>query len=91
MRPQEQKLRRASVERHEISRLEVTEQLIGLDSMSDRFRFLKLAAIALDGPDGTPYAENGADHDGLIWNVGLWHDRAENRRHASELLHYEQN
>lgn len=88
MRLQAPKLRTASAERHEISRLEIHEQLTEPDSMSDRFRFLRLAAIALDGPDGTPYAEHDADHD---WNVGLWNDRAENRRHARELLHYRQN
>ena len=91
MRLQAPKPRTASAERHEISRLEMNEQLTAPDSMSDRLRFLTLAAVALDGPDGTPYAEHGADHDGLIWNVGLWNDRAEDRRHARELLHYQQN
>ena len=91
MRPQGQMPRRASAELHEISRPEIFGQLTEPDSMSDRLRFLRLAALALDGPDGTPYAENGEDHDRLIWNVGLWKDRAENQRHARELLHYRQN
>ena len=77
MRPQEQMPKRASAERHEISRPEIIEQLTEPDSISDRFRFLRLAALALDGPDGTPYAEHDAEHDDLIWNVGLWKDRAE--------------
>lgn len=87
MRPQEPKRRRASAERHEISRREVTDS----ESSSDRVRFLKLAAIALDGPDGTPYAEHGADDDGLIWNDGEWNNRTENRRRAREMLHCAQN
>jgi hypothetical protein len=87
MPPQEPKRRRASAERHEISRREVTDA----ESSSDRVRFLKLAAIALDGPDGTPYAEHGAAHDGLIWNDGQWNNCTENRRQARELLHYAQN
>lgn len=91
MRSQEKTPRRASAERHEISRPEIIELLTEPDSMSDHIRFLRLAALALDGPDGTPYPENGADHDRLIWNVGLWKDRAENKRHARELLHYTQN
>jgi len=90
MRPQVEKPRRASVEGHEISRLAIHEQFTEQDSMSDRFRFLRLAAIALDGPDETPYVDGRADHDGLIWNVGLWNDRAENRRQARAMLHYEQ-
>lgn len=91
MRPQEQKRRRASAERHEISRTKVSDQATGSESSSDRVHFLKLAAIALDGPDFTTYAEHGADHDGTIWNDGQSDDRTENRRRARELLHYVQN
>jgi len=64
----------------------VTERLADSD---DRVRFLKAAAIALDGPDGTPYAEHSTDLGGSIWN-GRWNNRAENRRHARALLHYVQ-
>lgn len=86
MSSQRQKQRRASVERHEISRPEVTERLADSD---DRVRFLKVAAIALDGPDAGPYAEQGAEHDGLIWNR-RWDNSSEDRRRARALLHYAQ-
>ena len=87
MGSQRQKRRRASVERHEISRLLVTERPADSD---DRVRFLRMAAIALDGPDERPYAEQKADHDGLIWNRQL-KELSETRRRACLLLHYSQN
>jgi len=82
-----QRHKAASVERHEISRLLVTEQPSDSD---DRVRFLRMAAIALDGPDERPYAEQKADHDGLIWNRQL-KELSETRRRACELLHYTRN
>lgn len=87
MGSQRQKRRMASVKRHEISRLQVAE---GHPNSDDRVRFLKLAAIALDGPDERPEAEQGADHEGLI-SIRQWNNTFENTRRARALLHYVQN
>lgn len=87
MGSQRQKRKRASAERHEISRLQVTERSADSD---DRVRFLKVAAIALDGPDERPEAEQGADHDTLLGNE-QWNQLSETRRRACQLLHYAQN
>ena len=90
MRPQEPEQRTASAERHEISRPEPADLSTESESSSDRIRFLRLAGIALDSPNGTPCAELGAVGERFIWHIEQWDGQPENRRRARELLHYVQ-
>jgi len=87
---QEPKRRTAAAGRRKISPRS-TRLLISAESSSDGFRFLRLAAIALDGPQAPVYAKPGAGQDEGMGIDGPWNQSAELTRHARGLLHYAQN
>jgi hypothetical protein len=80
--------RTPSADRHEISR-SVVNRVAGSESAVDRARFLSYAAVALDGP-AAPSTEQHAKEIVPHTQEEERQRRAEDRRHARELLHYSQ-